>query len=395
MITEPDVLSIKPGRFKLSASRSMPVNQKFIMELEQYYIEKDSQFNMNCTTFTTEDFKFLNRLRNITAIVCAVITLAILVFLIYQKACSSLFQRLYLYLVIGTLLAEVAVGLSIEHQWHYRHQKTVCVWIGLFSQWTWVFVFVLSYEIIIHLLCMVAIKMKDSPTPQYWIVKSKYYAITLEIVYIALPVLISTGFAIFPYVKKSYGIAGPWCWIHSLNECCEPSGFATQMAFYGLYVSVGIVGMAASLVFVIVYFKLSKESRHHLKKALYVIIFQFIHILLIMYNLSVRIYTFISQRQLYGLWSAHAFIIPIGILVFPLGYLICFHSVNKAVLVVYKRIINACPKQSVSVTPEAGVPDLTKYATVPKSDRTSQPSYTYFVASHPDASTETSPLVGE
>ena len=366
------------------------------MELEQQYniFESELQFNMNCTTFTTEDFKFLNRLRNITAILCVAITLAIMVFLIYQKAYSSLFQRLYFYLVIGTLLAELAVGLSIEHQWHYKHQETVCVWIGLFSQWTWVFVFVLSYEIIIHLLCMVATKMKESPTPQYWIVKSKCYAVTLEIVYIALPVLISTGFAIFPYVKKSYGIAGPWCWIHSLNEHCEASGFATQMAFYGLYVSVGIVGMAASLVFVIVYFKLSKESRHHLKKALYVMIFQLIHILLIMYNLSVRIYTFVSRRQLYGLWSAHAFIIPIGILVFPLGYLMCFYSVNKVVLMVYERLINACSKQSVSVM-QSEVPNLTKSATAPKSNRISQPSYTYFVASHPDASTETTPLVSE
>ena len=358
------------------------------------YIENESQFNMNCTSFTIEDFKFFNRLRNITAIICMIITLAILVLLIYQKAYSSLFQRLYFYLVIGTLLAELAVGLSIEHQWHYTHQETVCVWIGLFSQWTWVFVFVLSYEIIIHLLCMVATKMKESPTPQYWFVKSKWYAVTLEIVYILLPVLISTGFAVFPYIKKSYGIAGPWCWVHSLNEHCEPSGFATQMAFYGLYVSVGIVGMVASLVFVVVYFKLSKESRHHLKKTLYVMIFQFIHILLIMYNLSVRLYTFISQRQLRGLWSAHAFIIPIGILVFPLGYLICFYSVNKEALIVYKRIINACSKRSVSVK-QAEVPDLTKFATAPKSDRISQPSYTYFVPSHPDALSETLPLVRE
>jgi hypothetical protein len=325
-----------------------------------------------------------------------IITLAILVFLIYQKAYSSLFQRLFFYLVIGTLFAELAVALSIEHQWHYADhlQKTVCAWIGLLNEWTWVFVFVLSYEIIIHLLCMVAIKMKESPNPQHWIVKSKWCAIILEITCLFLPVTISTGFAAFPYVKKTYGIDGPWGWIQSLNEHCKPSGFATQMASYGVYASVGIAGMAASLIFLVIYFRLSKESRHHLKKTLYVIIFQFIHILLITYNLSIQVYTVISRRQLYGLWSAHAFIIPIGILVFPIGYLICFYPVTKAALTVYKRIINACSKQNVSTVNPVEALDLTNYGTAPESDRVSQPSFTYFVAAHPDSDlSETLPLV--
>ena len=354
------------------------------------YTKAEPQFYTNCTTFTIEDLKFLNGLRSFMAIICVIITLTILVFLIHQKAYSSIFQRLYFYLVIGTLFGEFSIGLSIEHQWQYAHQETVCAWIGFLGQWTWIFVFALSYEVIIHLLCMVAIKMKDPPTPQYWIVKSKWYAIVLEIMCIFLPIIISTGFAVIPYIKKSYGIAGPWCWIQALNEHCEPSGFAVQMTFYGLYMSVGIAGMAASLIFVVFYFKLSKESRHHLRKTLYVMIFQFVHILLIMYGLSVRIYTFTSRRHLYGLWSAHAFIVPIGTLVFPLGYWICFYPVNKAALIVYK--INTCLKQNVPVN-QAEALDLTKYATAPESDRVTQPSFTYFVASHPDDLSETLPLV--
>ena len=350
---------------------------------------------MNCTSFTIEDLKFFNRLRNITALICAAITLAILLFLICQKAYSSLFQRLYLYLVIGTLLTEIAVGLNIEHQWHYKHQETVCVWLGFFTQWTYVLVFILSYEIVVHLLCLVGTKMKGSSSSQCRFIRSKCYTVTLETVYIALPVSISTSFAIFPYVKKSYGVAGPWCWVRSLNDHCEPSGFVIQMAFYSLYVSVGVVGMAASLVFAIIYFKMSKEARHLLKKTLYVMIFQFIHILVIMCNLSLRLYTLISRRdQLYGLWSAHAFTIPIGVLVFPLGYLICFYPVVKVVLAVCKRISRVCFKPRVS-SRQTEVPNLTKLATAPGSDRVSQPSDTFFVVPHPDALTETSPLISD
>ena len=369
-----------------------------LLELEddQSYSANESQFNLNCTDFTVEDMKFFNRLRNITALICAAITLAILLFLICQKAYSSLFQRLYLYLVIGTLLTELAVGLNIEHQWHYRRQETVCVWLGFFTQWTYVLVFILSYEIVVHLLCLVGTKMKGSSSPpQCRFIRSKYYSVTLEIVYIALPVSISTSFAVFPYVKKSYGVAGPWCWVRSLNDQCEPSGFVTQMAFYSLYVSVGVVGMAASLVFTILYFKMSKEARHLLKKTLYVMIFQFIHILVIMCNLSLRLYTLISQRdQLYGLWSAHAFTIPIGVLVFPLGYLLCFYPVIKVILAFFKRIGRMCFKPRMS-SRQMDVPTFTKLTTAPRSDRVSQPSDTFFVVPHPDELTEASPLISD
>ena len=366
------------------------------MELEDAYSANESQFNMNCTDFTVEDMKFFNRLRNITALICAAITLAILLFLICQKAYSSLFQRLYLYLVIGTLLTEIAVGLTIEHQWHYRRQETVCVWLGFFTQWTYVLVFILSYEIVVHLLCLVGTKMKGSSSPpQCRFIRSKCYSVTLEIVYIALPVSISTSFAVFPYVKKSYGVAGPWCWIRSLNDQCEPSGFVTQMAFYSLYVSVGVVGMAASLVFAFIYFKMSKEARHLLKKTLYVMIFQFIHILIVMCNLSLRLYTLISRRdQLYGLWSAHAFTIPIGALVFPLGYLLCFYPVINVILAFFKRIGRMCFKPYMS-SRQIDVPNFTKVATAPRSDRVSQPSDTFFIVPHPDELTEASPLISD
>lgn len=151
----------------------------------------ESQFNMNCTDFTIEDLKFFNRLRNITALICAAITLAILLFLICQKAFSSLFQRLYFYLVIGTLLTELAVGLNIEHQWHYRRQETVCVWLGFFTQWTYVLVFILSYEIVVHLLCLVGTKMKGSSSPQCQFIRSKCYTVTLEIVTVHCPTSIN------------------------------------------------------------------------------------------------------------------------------------------------------------------------------------------------------------
>lgn len=167
--------------------------------------------------------------------------------------------------------------------------------------------------------------MKEFLSPKCQYLRSKYYSVTLEIVYIALP-----AFAIFLYVKKNYGIAGPWRWVRSVNEHCEPSGFVTQMVFYTLYMLVGIVGMATSFVFVVIYCKLPKESCKYLKKTLYVLVFQFIHIIIIMHNLSVRLYTLISRRhQHYGPWSVDAFTLPISI---PFWLFTLFLSRQKYVL---------------------------------------------------------------
>lgn len=371
------------------------------MELEddQSYSANESQFNMNCTDFTVEDMKFFNRLRNITALICAAITLAILLFLICQKAYSSLFQRLYLYLVIGTLLAETAVGLNIEHQWHYSRQETVCVWLGFFTQWTCVLVLILSYEIVVHLLCLVGTKMKGSSSPpRCRFIRSKCYSMILEIVAIHCPTRLNFNQFCCVSVRKEELRCG---WTLVLGTFAKQSVWAfrfcdTNGILWPLCISRcssnGCKPRVCRYLLQVV-----QRSPSPPQETLYVMIFQFIHILVILCNLSLRLYTLISQRdQLYGLWSAHAFTIPIGILVFPLGYLLCFYPVIKVTLALFQRInrIILCFKPRMS-SRQMDVPTFTKLTTAPRSDRISQPSDTFFIVPHPDELTEASPLISD
>ena len=39
--------------------------------------------------------------------------------------------------------------------------------------------------------------------------------------------------AVPPYIKGLYGIAGPWCWVQSLEDC-KPTGLVTQMVFFSI-----------------------------------------------------------------------------------------------------------------------------------------------------------------
>lgn len=361
------------------------------MDLEQYQVN-GSQFNMNCTNFTEEEFKLINRFRSITAIICAVIIGAMLLFLICYKAYSSLFQRLFLYLIIGTLLTEIVTALTIEHQWRYKGQETVCMWLGFFALWTYYLVFIFSYEIVGYLLYLVISKIRGTRPTQWTETWRCFCMMIVEITYVLLPVFISTAFAFQAYIMKSYGIAGPWCFVKSLNGDCQPVGFLIQMVFLGMNVAVGIVGIAASVTFIIVYFKLAssyREARHLLKKTLYVMVFQCIHILICMCSLGVRLYTLLSRRhQLYGLWLTHAFTIPTGTLIFPLGFLLGFYPVRKIMQSAYERIKCCKKKKNVNVL------NITIHATAPKSNYITQPSSTFFNVPHPesDVLSENTPL---
>lgn len=371
--------------------------------MQQYNLLNESQFNTHCTNFSDWDWKSLNLVRSIAATVGAVIIVAILSFLLYYKAYSSLFQRLYLYLIIATLLNEIVGIISIEHQWRYQNQENVCIWVGLFLGWTYVLLFIFSYEIIVYLLYLVVSNIMGTQLDltQCWtrhkiIIRCR--SVTVEIIYITLPVLISTAFALPPLVQHRYGIAGPWCFVRSLNDSCFPSGYAIQMAFYGMYMALGVAGIVASLIFSVVYFKLVasfREARHLLKRTLYVLVFKFIHILMIMCSVACRLYTLRSRRhQLYGLWLTHALSVPIGVLVFPLGYFFCFHPVGNIANKIYKKIAHRCCRHRPSPI-HVETQSITRKATAPRSDRISQPSYTYFDVPHPEVKSETSPLISD
>ena len=350
-------------------------------------------FNINCThNLCTEEWRSLNLVRSVLAFLGLLMVLAILVFLICYKAYSSLFQRLYLYLIIATLLNELVGVVSIEHQWHYSRQETVCVWIGLFLGWTYVLLFIFSYEIIAYLIFLVLTMMKGIEFSQYGAKCTRICALTVEFVLIVLPILISTAFAIPPYVQGRYGIAGPWCFVRSLNYNCTPTGKVIQLAFYSMYMALGVAGIAVTVIFLLVYCKLStafREIRILLKRTLYVLVFKFVHILMITCSVACRVYTLMyRQHEQYGLWLLHALAVPLGVLVFPLGYFLCFHPVGTTARVVYRKVIQKCCKHIPSLNYDGEQSMTLLRATAPASNRISQPSSTFFFVPHSDQLSE-------
>ena len=348
-------------------------------------MEEHWQFNLNCTTFTGEQLKAINLTRSIVAIICVVIVALILLFLLCHKAYSSTFQRLYIYVIIATLFSETIQACSIEHQLHYEGQNVVCFWLAFITHWTSTMVFIFAFETILYLLYLVITQIRGHlccPPLQ-----SRCNRAMLELLFILLPILLSFPIAYVPYRNNNYGLAGPWCWVRSIDENCRSVGMRDQMIYFGLYWAVGAIGLTINIIFSVIYHKLTgtfKEARKLLKLTLILMCFQLGYIIIVTLQLAVRLYTAISGSQQHiVLWFMHAFIIPNGQLIFPVGYLICFYSVKKMLCESIRKARHKCKEwYDICVcrgqNGQALVEGDIENSTAPESNRVSQPSNTFF-----------------
>ena len=347
-----------------------------------------SQFNLNCTNFTEEQLKCSNLIRSVTAAVCALLFLSISILLICHKAFSSTFQRVYFYLLIVTFLVEVFISLSAEHQFQYKGQNDVCVFLGFTTQWLSVIQMFYTFEIIAYLFCLVIFSIHKN---RFQV--SKLCQGLTEALLTLMPVLLAFIFSWEPYISGNrYGLAGPFCWIRTEDEECHHVGTRDQMIYYGLYEILGFTGIIAHIVFAIVYCRLAsslKEARYLLRQTLIVMVFQFAYTLSITYQLGVRLYTGLSKVQNhYSLWLAFSVISPIRQLLFPFGCFLCFYPVKDMLLEHFRKVQRCCCcccKQESNYS-EIENPYFTGHATTPESTRISQPSDTFFIVPHPNDS---------
>ena len=81
-----------------------------------------------------------------------------------------------------------------------------------------------------------------------------------------------------------------------------------------------------------------------------------------------QVYTLWSrQHKLYVLWLSHALSVPIGVLVFPLGYFLCFHPVGKIAQILYRKITHKCCKHRLSFNYDEEQ-SMIQHATAPRSN---------------------------
>ena len=272
------------------------------------------------------------------------------------------------------MIVEVVYASNVEHQYQYNGQEQVCLWVAFFTQWASSVIFFATFGITVYLLCLVTVQISGSNNCLMKLgLRLKYSQYIIEGLLGFLPVILAFALAWLPYIDGDYGVAGPWCWIRFVDEKCEPIGLQNQMIFYGIYDIVGIIDIIASLIFAVVYCRLStefKEARRLLRQTLILMLFQFVHTLIVLFQTIMRIYTGSTHHNIYALWITYAVVSPSRQLLYPVGFLVCFYPVKSMLRrLLFKTFKNIDFK-------------VTQAATVRESTRVSPLSHTYFIMPH-------------
>ena len=350
---------------------------------------KGSQFDTNCTTMSIGQLKEINLTRGITAVICAFVVALVFFFLICNGAFKQRTERLLLYLLFGTAVTELIKALGMERQFHYDHQEIVCKWLAFITYWSSCTMFTFAFSIVNYLLTLVISNIMSTDNRiTSWNQSWRCREVKIEVLITIPPILVSFILAWVPYIKDSYGVSGPFCWVRSTRydeNCTKAIDITSQMIYYGLYELVGIVSVILCIIFFAMYYKIRKsyqfgKARRLLRKALILMTFQIIYVITVSFQLFTRLYTaFTGAHKSYEIWIVYAIISPFRQLVFPLACLFTFFSLRKLYqFVPFKK----CRCYSTN-SADHDHQQKSSAKTVPDSTRVSAKSSTFFVVPHP------------
>jgi hypothetical protein len=319
----------------------------------------------------------MNLSRGVTAAVCGVILTALLVVLCLSKAYISVVQRLFLYLIAATLASEVCLVATLEHQFQYRHQRSVCTALGLVTHWSTSVVILSATGVIVYTITLICLSTKCTAVS----ISPKTKA-ALETCYVIVIVILPLTVLWVPLADGNYRLAYAWCGISALNEeTCEASGLVEQLVLaFGGYEVMSIAGIAAAIGLTIGYFRIGyNRAKHLLLQSIALTISVLLYLLVINARFALRLHTTANKwTQPYGLWLYHGIIVPLCQLITPFGFLGSFylkHFQNKC-----------CPRRSKDARKNQ-YNRLKEQKTFPASDRSSAPSSTFFNIPYTDAFT--------
>ena len=358
----------------------------------------------NCTNFTTNQLLSLNLSISISGGLCFLISSSIILLLLLNKAFSSLLQRLFLYLMLATALRHLSLFSLIEHYFYYAGQEEVCIVVAYYNHWMVAMTLFFTIGMLLYLFYMVSHLAKGNTLTVPTVLESKCRRVTFECLYVVLLVVASFGYASEPYFRGTYGLAGAWCWITSLNQTCQKttSGLPEQVTSYSLILAVGVIGIILMGFIAITYCRLQstlKEVRLLLRKTFIILVCLLMFIAFNVITIFVRIYS--TKHSLYthfSEWVIHAVAQSISFLLFPLGFLLCFYSM-KAMLPMCCTCSPCCScicslksfqslRNHIAHSYYTERPALsTLLPTAPKSTRVSQPSNTFFNVPYTDGFT--------
>ena len=221
--------------------------------------------------------------------------------------------RLALYQVLGSFLYSVSMGMVL-FQYNYDEKRRFflatcqitafviqyCVWIKLlFTNW-------LTFHLFSYVVFFKNLKR-------------------LEWLYISSSVLVPLLIACIPFITKSYGLAGAWCYIRNWKDDCATEkytvGIAEQFALFYAPIMLCLVANTVSVFVMAVvmvrraYLRVGPESqallaerdrkKQALKQLLPLLAYPIIYFILLSFPMVDRVFDAISPHPSYSLVMVH------------------------------------------------------------------------------------------
>ena len=316
-----------------------------------------------CSDFNSSDLEKLALARGITAIICCVISYGALLLLLGTilsatlGGChcvvgqdqvpfwqNSIHQRLFLYLMISTVLYLTADSMHLQHYVGMK-EDDFCVTIGYLDQCFGSVQFCFIFGIAVFLPLWSIARLHNVNCVLGNKKGRKFFEFTCVLVFFIIPF----GVGAIPFAFTTYGEAGPWCWIKIFKENCSVSngGRIEQLSlWYVPSVAITLAG-GLSVIAMIVILVLSSCKLRRLqgvRRVLHHVQGRIAETVLLELSLSfyMIVWTFglsghvgstgqFLKRDTYGYWLAYSGAIgpPLSAIAVPISFIVYFYYTAK------------------------------------------------------------------
>lgn len=203
--------------------------------------------NITCTDFSQPIFIAVGALRSTSSFISVLASVFVISLIVLFKKYVFFVQRLILYLSITVMLNGLSRTVVISYL-HPGNQNTdnACIAIGFLDQLT-VWMYQVATLVIMFYIYTKTVHVKDLKWEKFYLVATFVFPFF---------------FAWIPFIKLTYGPAGPWCWIRRTNDDCTDNELGIihrYVLFYGpSYLILAIILGMLIVMKVVIYKKKDK-----------------------------------------------------------------------------------------------------------------------------------------
>lgn len=213
----------------------------------------------HCRGLNGTEIRTMNWIRVSAALCTFTVAEAMLITVMMHKEFKTTIERLFIYLLLATLLREAVMVSNIEHQFDHKYMDEVCGILGALNHYTVHVVVIIVAATVVYLLARII----------GWNQGSRGFAEHFEVAFIIctflLPLIISTGLLYTDF----FGLSIAWCYVkHYDNNCTKVDNITEKIiGGYSIIFLVGILNIILVVATIMQYHTQTKEGHTPLETA--------------------------------------------------------------------------------------------------------------------------------